>query len=370
MSNRPFSIKDRYASITKQRFGFTLVELLVVIAIIGMLVALLIPAVNAARERARQAQCLNNMKQVLTGMMSYETNKKRYPGYIEPIQRSNKEFVTIDTSGGITESFFGSSGSQEKDSATTSWAAAILPQIDQAPIYDNLVDASVPDGDARTLVKQLEIYICPSDTELSAQPDNAGLSWVMNTGAWDLPNSGNYPANYSTIPGDIKANGIGHNRALGSVKLNMSSIKDGASNTLLLSENLHKDFESTPYCWAGVSSDQIPEQFFGMVWVVDENPSSSGAQLPISVEDDSDAGVYDSTTAEYARPASAHPGGICNAGFAGGNAKALKADIDYTVYQRLLTTDGTKCVDPDSHTPVSATITTFRTLPPLAADDF
>ena len=329
-------------------------ELLVVIAIIGMLVALLIPAVNAARERARQAQCLNNMKQVLTGMMNYETSKKRYPGYIEPIQRSNKQFVTIDTSGGITESFFGSSGSQEKDSATTSWAAAILPYIDQAPIYDNLVDANIPtdSDDERDLIKQLEVYICPSDTELSAQQENAGLSWVMNTGAWDY-NGGTFLEGNNQ--GDIKANGIGYDRSRTSLKTNMSSIKDGASNTLLISENLHKEIEGQTYTWAGVDPDVIPEQFFGMVWVVDENPSSSGAQLPISVEDDSDAGVYDSTTAEYARPASAHPGGICNAGFAGGNAKALKADIDYTVYQRLLTTDGTKCVNPVDHTSTGPT---------------
>lgn len=372
MSIRLFSIKDRNESVTKQRFGFTLVELLVVIAIIGALVALLLPAVQNVRETARKTQCLNNMKQVLLGMSAYESSKGRYPGYIEPIQRSNKEFVTIDTSGGITGSYFGSSGSQNKSSATTSWAAVILPHIDQGPIYDNLVDASVPDGDARTLIRQLEIYICPSDSELSAQQDNAGLSWVMNTGAWDY-NGTSYLSGNGV--GDTKANGIGQNRALSSVKLNMSSIKDGASNTLLLSENLHKDFETNPYCWAGVSSNQIPEQVFGMVWVVDGNPSSNGTQLPISVEDDTDAGEYDPTTARYARPASNHAGGSCNAAFADGHADSISANIDYTVYQRLLTTDGAKCVDPVNHTSPDPTDRTtviggFRTLPPLAADDF
>ena len=65
----------------KRQSGFTLVELLVVIVIIGMLVALLVPAVNAARESARQAQCMNNQKELSTAVQEYTVAKGRYPGF-------------------------------------------------------------------------------------------------------------------------------------------------------------------------------------------------------------------------------------------------------------------------------------------------
>ena len=61
--------------------GFTLVELLVVIAIIGILVALLLPAIQAAREAARRSQCLNNIRQTGIAMMNYESATKRLPNW-------------------------------------------------------------------------------------------------------------------------------------------------------------------------------------------------------------------------------------------------------------------------------------------------
>ena len=64
--------------------GFTLVELLVVIAIIGTLVGLLLPAINGARERARQITCTNNQHEVSLAIIHYESTKGHYPGYMNP----------------------------------------------------------------------------------------------------------------------------------------------------------------------------------------------------------------------------------------------------------------------------------------------
>ena len=68
-------------------FAFTLVELLVVVTIIGILIALLMPAVLAARERARIAQCTSNQREVGLAIMQYEVAKQKYPGYANTIRR-------------------------------------------------------------------------------------------------------------------------------------------------------------------------------------------------------------------------------------------------------------------------------------------
>ena len=75
----PCTRVDPSASHVDARRAFTLVELLVVIAIIGILVALLLPAIQAAREAARRSQCINNIRQVGIAMMNFETSKKRLP---------------------------------------------------------------------------------------------------------------------------------------------------------------------------------------------------------------------------------------------------------------------------------------------------
>ena len=127
--------------------GFTLVELLVVIAIIGILIALLLPAVQAAREAARRMSCSNNLKQIGLGLhMYHDTNKCLPPGWI-----------AFDPSSGQPH-WFGEPG--------WGWSARILPFVEQTALYKNLIHLDLPITDpanAEARVEHIPTFRCPSD---------------------------------------------------------------------------------------------------------------------------------------------------------------------------------------------------------------
>ncbi|QDT67154.1 Type II secretion system protein G precursor [Planctomycetes bacterium MalM25] len=373
----------------RRQTGFTLVELLVVIAIIGMLMALLIPAVGAARARARQITCTNQLKQLATGIINYESSKQKYPGYVQSLKRSDgASFLRIRVQT-LSNSLFESTSNRAE--SLVSWAAMILPEIEGNDIYDAMFDATTTGPRAQIL--PLEVFRCPDDTEMSALSDTAGLTYVANTGTWDwygtnnqpLPSSSNFgAAEYNAIAGDTKSNGIFHNRTFDNVSLNMSDVSsgDGASNTLLLSENIHKEIEEPEssnlrlYTWAGVFPGTPGEQQLGMVWIDPEQYDSgnlnanpfvevSGVPIQYAFSQEGDAVGYPIASPVFARPASSHPGGAFNAAFADGSTRTFQPDLDYTVYQRLLTVKGRKATEP-----VGGTDSIYKNLAPLSADDF
>ncbi len=113
---------------TSVRQGFTLVELLVVIAIIGVLVALLLPAVQAARESARRAQCLNNLRQIGLAMINYESSKGELPAgrlFCGPESASVSDNIC----------------NNERVSLSGFWV--ILPYMEQQALFDR-IDLSQP----------------------------------------------------------------------------------------------------------------------------------------------------------------------------------------------------------------------------------
>ena len=103
------------------RRGFTLVELLVVIAIIGILVAMLLPAIQSAREAARRSACTNNIKQITLALLNYHESADEFP----------RGAYTTPSSGGFDEDGLG-------------WATRILPQIEEQAVYDQLRNNEIP----------------------------------------------------------------------------------------------------------------------------------------------------------------------------------------------------------------------------------
>jgi prepilin-type N-terminal cleavage/methylation domain-containing protein/prepilin-type processing-associated H-X9-DG protein len=154
--NAPHVARNRTPSLP----GFTLVELLVVIAIIGILVALLLPAIQAAREAARRSQCLNNLKQFGVAFQTYHAAHNRFaPGWVE----DNKP-------------------NRADRSPNFMWGAVVLPQLEEQPLYDKLdfkvkSTSGTPGGviDNMDLIgTELGIFRCPSDEAESGTQSIAG----------------------------------------------------------------------------------------------------------------------------------------------------------------------------------------------------
>jgi prepilin-type N-terminal cleavage/methylation domain-containing protein len=218
-----------------QRRAFTLVELLVVIAIIGILVALLLPAVQAAREAARRMSCGNNLKQLALALHNYRDVYKIFPPAHMP-------FNTPQTMADVwTGSDGGSTANQARYGLT--WMVFILPFMEQQPLW-NRVDVNVamgaPAPNQNALVRGtfIEPYVCPSDA--FATIDNAMTRyngpWARSSYAisgswrgartwrdvWKFENDGNSP----------------HERGVGGQfqSARIADITDGTANSILVWE--------------------------------------------------------------------------------------------------------------------------------------
>jgi len=195
--------------------GFTLVELLVVIAIIGTLVALLLPAVQSAREAARRVQCANNLKQLATGTLGYESmHEKLPPSGLVTLRRDAHRDIEV----------FNPYGKPQ-----LSWAVLLLPFVEQATLYE-LFDMRGPRDatiqPSKATESFVETYLCPSD-------EARGLYYEIPGTLSKRFAKGNYAAYVSPFHVDLQLLYRGAFIAGGQ---KLSSVEDGTTATLVFSE--------------------------------------------------------------------------------------------------------------------------------------
>ena len=294
---------------TRKFRGFTLIELLVVISIIGMLMALLLPAVQNARETARGNTCRSNMRNMAIAATQFEHRRKIFPGYCNPDPKSPA-----------------SDGSNAR-----SWAFMLLPFIERNDLYDNYAGT----GTASSAITQgLELLACPSDP-----PDGTSTtasSFVMNTGMLDVEPTTDLPSP------DYAANGIGHNLLTGTVTCNAGYVGngDGLANTILFTENAE-----------GGNWTDITERGQGCTFVTDDGtvvePTGGTGGLSLAYKINGMLGSNaTSTDAMYARPTAYHPGGV-NVAFADGHVRFINDQIPYYVYIHIMTPRGSAAKNPE-----------------------
>ena len=227
----------------RQKQGFTLIELLVVIAIIAILISLLLPAVQQAREAARRTQCRNNLKQIGLGLHNYHDTHSVFPPGALAIRFTGVAVAPTDAEPGRTSVAGG-----------WAWSTFILPFLEQANLYQSLNPngnnfPAAPNQFTRTI---LPVYQCPTE----ASPALHTATAMGGDGA----GGGHARSSYPAVAGS-GANADYANKTVSNTKgimwynskSNMRDITDGTSNTMVVAERF----------WDGGDS----EKRRGVIWV-------------------------------------------------------------------------------------------------------
>lgn len=287
------------------RRGFTLVELLVVIAIIGILVGLLIPAVQAVRAKAALTKCTSNANQLALALIEYSQSKQKLPGWRNHIPSK----IPYDSSGYAQQ---------------LSWVIPLLPRTDQNQTYDGVLQQQTGFEPG-----SIEFLVCPADSiKLSG---GTQLSYVCNSGYKDDVNqnprdwifNGMFMDRYYFNPAD-KSNNV---PPTADTKIDQVTRWDGVTQTALLSENV----DAGLYYKQG---DKVLEAKVGMVW-----SETMATVAPPQLARDPRRAQYDSSKDDFvlALPSSNHSSGVCVVAFCDRHVAQLSPEVDYAVYVSMLT---------------------------------
>lgn len=331
-----------------QRRGFTLVELLVVIAIIGLLVSLLMPAVQRAREAARRTSCINNLRQLGIATHNYLDAHRRFPsGWIQ-----EQAMCDIDVTP-FTEPLIiplGKTPQGQIQQAVIqdwalgpywSWHSFLLPYMDQKTVQLNFelykTAATAAASNWQMAQVPIEAYVCPSASYPASRPGNLGYtSYRGNMGAWTQAAQnanaqgqqqggaggagGGGGSGVQTLnPGVVTTinNGLFYQNS----SLDDRNVTDGMSQTIMFGESLFGGFWVDNYSCCARLSDQRPD--FDFYWNVATNANCP--QPP--------------TTVHFFNYGSFH-GDIVVFTLADGSTRTIAKNIDHNTFWALCTRNG------------------------------
>ena len=266
---------------SKNSRGFTLVELLVVIAIIGILIGMLLPAVQAVREAARRTQCANNVRQIGLGLMNYESAFQQFPAGWDPTLYQPPSPLL----GGLVH---GDEDEEEEIQGILGWgwSATILPQMEGINLHNEInfklpIDAEANHG---AIEKSLPVYLCPSDIAPEVVNVNSPVQHAgddvdgLHFEEEDENNQDLADAlwvgrsNYSGVFGDFEIEDSplnGNGTFFGASKIRTADFRDGMSNTMIVAERTN---ELGPISWVGVVPE-VDEPLARIVGAADHAPN-------------------------------------------------------------------------------------------------
>ncbi len=296
--------------------GFTLVELLVVLAVIGILIGLMMPAIQAAREAARRMSCQNNLSQLSLALHNYESTFRHLPsGYLHKFGPAG-------------------SGDEAANHMGLSWAAAMLPQLEQGAVARR-INYDVPlwaksNRAARDI--SLPVFLCPSDTYSDSSfvyraPEEryAAASYAANWGPAD--------ANTNLDATPLASRGVFFRNS----RLRVSALLDGLSNTLAFGERHNGPIPQSRSTAGGHTV--FENAWIGAVRDVDE-PADDHAHM-VLFETQFRPNQQDGDDKGLAAPHS----GLCQFALCDGSVRAITEHIDAEVYDSLATRNGREVVE-------------------------